>query len=188
MGTIRFKDGLYKSIQDFQRDQPVVTLKDIAIVAAINPRTLIAQVESIERKASGYQLDPNDFWGLSLNGRPFIRVPNDKLGKSLPTFAGLSVIGKICYFSYDEVSVEEIELKVYNPETGRPFRKGTIDSEKRVTIHRMINFYTGEIAPLDQETLLGWIGRDEKVLRQVRRIQDNDTEQLIRAIMMYNDN
>ncbi len=181
-----FEDGLYLSFEQFQSNQPAYSLQEVEIIYTVNPQTLLAQVASL-RLRSQQTIDFNQIWGICIKGRPFIQIDRREVGKELASFAGLSIIGRLCFFSYQKPIVVPVEIKAYNPLTGQPFRSGTINRENILNNPLLLDFQSGEMQPFSKSNLLKWVNKDPQVARLVRSLEETDGETLLRALVAFND-
>lgn len=183
----KFEDGLYFSLSDFQRNRPAVPWSKVQATLASNPKTFLIQVERLYADSLGI-IDPVSLWGLCLKGIPYIRLPEGAADKELPTFAGMQVRGRICYFEYARDTVYLREMAAYNPLTRRPFRRGRVPVEETLLFRCMLDFETGEVAPFDLPHFLGWIREDERLYRTFSEMDPADAEgKLFKGLLIYLD-
>ncbi len=184
--SFQFVDGLYLSFEDFKNNQPAFTPDAYEMVHVVNPQTLLAQVASLSL-ASEQEFEMDQLWGICIEGRPYIQVNRNEVGKDLASFAGLKVIGRLCFYSYQKPSKVPVEIKAYNPLTGRPFRSGTIDKMELQNYYIMLDFLNGEKKIFNKTNLLNWVQEDERISRLVQSVDGQDGETLLRALIAYND-
>lgn len=184
--SFQFEDGLYLTFEDFKKNKPAFTPEDYELVHVVNPQTLLAQVASLSL-ASEQAFDLSQLWGICINGRPFIQVDREEVGKDLASFAGFKVIGRICFYSYQKPVSVPVEIKAYNPLTGKPFRSGTINKTEFKDHFFMFDFLNGTSRIFSKANLLDWVQEDKRIRRLVRSLDPQDGETLLRALMSYND-
>lgn len=186
--NFKFEDGVYLTAGDWQQNRPAFTWEELDASLATNPQTFITQVESIRVRDSGASISPDSIWGISLGGIPYIRLDREASGTKATAFAGLRVRGKICYFSYPQDVTRQVQIKAYNPVTGRPFRSGVVDRTETVLREWMLDFRTGEVAEFNVENFQGWIADDPQLQRTVRELSPEEVEEkLFRCLLIYVD-
>ncbi len=184
--SFRFDDGIYLNYEQFKNNRPAYSMEDISMVYVVNPQTLLAQVASVTLP-SEEKLDLSKLWGVCIKGRPFIQVNKERVGKSLASFAGFSVLGQLCFFTFDVPVEVPVEIKAYNPLTGKPFRSGTISKTEVRQAQLMMDFQSGEILPFSKNNLLKWVDNDSRISNLVRSLEPDDGDTLLRALIAYND-
>jgi hypothetical protein len=184
--NFKFKDGIYLTLQDFQKNQPNYTWSEVVANLATSDEGFIAQVEQIRTKEQS--LDLQQVWGICIGGLPYIRLPEGEVTDAATIFAGLRVRGKICYFSY-KIDITEMQMvKAYNPLTGRPFRQGKVPVEKRVEVQLMLDFQTGKVTDFTKENFMNWIENDQQLWATVKDLSPEETqEKLFKCLLIYID-
>jgi hypothetical protein len=184
--SFQFEDGLYLSFEDFKNNQPAYSPDQYEMVHVVNPQTLLAQVASLSL-ASEQAFELSSLWGICIDGRPYIQIDREEVGKDLASFAGMKVVGRFCFYSYQKPIRVPVEIKAYNPLTGRPFRSGTVDKTEFKDHYRMLDFLDGTIRVFSKANLLDWVQEDNRISRLVRSLDPQDGETLLRALIAYND-
>jgi len=189
--NFRFEDGLYRTFAALRDNRPDYPWKAVDLVFHRNPESLLARMESIKLKSSGQSLNPREFWGFVYEGVPFIRLDSTGMEARTTIFAGFKVRGRLCYYEYQSRVVERVEVKAYNPLTGRPFRQATVSTPQTVTRKRMLDFRSGEIIPFTKANLLARIrGADPRMEGLVEDIDirgEKAEQKLYEAFKIYLD-
>ena len=183
--NFQFEDGIYKSVESFQNNQPDYTWEEVEITMHLNDESLIATINKlmILEDSSEYSLEK--LWGISFEGLPYVTFDNDQA--DFIQLAGLRQVGKICYFSYWKTETEMVPIKAYNPVTGRPFRQGNVAKEKEVLKEWILNFTTGEIAPFNVGYFWNWAEGDTLIQEQILRLPSQGAmDQLFKYLKLYN--
>ncbi|MEL7021724.1 MAG: hypothetical protein AAGK47_08950 [Bacteroidota bacterium] len=188
--NFKFKDGLYLSLESFQRNKPDLDWGEVRAQVFSNPQTFLTQVASIEVKDTNIHrpLSITALWGISLDGIPYIQLPPASTDSDLPTFAGLRVRGKLCYFEYEKTERKDVLIQAYNPLNGRPFRQGYVERDVLVAYAKILNFGTGEIVSFAQDKLLEQIEDDSKLHNTVAQLSEEEVaEKLFKCLLIYDD-
>ncbi len=184
----KFKDGVYFDLSSLKANQPAFVEDSLISVLAINPTTYLAQVEMIKQK-SGKLVDLEMVRIICDEGRPFIQIDKEKVGKTVPSFAGFYLKGRLNYFFYEEVFYEEVDIKAYNPTNGRPFRQATVNRKQTRFVHQVLDLEKGEIWPLSKRNLEIAIQKDNKLYKVLRGMSgDIDLKTLLNVIKRFNQN
>lgn len=182
-----FKDGIYQTLESFQRDQPQYSMVNVEFSAVVNEEKKVVQVEWIKLK-SGDTLTMDSIWGLCWSGRPFIRIPSDSTRRKLAIFAELKLVGNISLFSYETEVDRWVEIKAYFPQTNIPFRQGKVKNVDKVVREKMLRLETGEIAPLSKENLTQWVKDRPEFPRAIAELTPEKTAEFLpRLIKAYNE-
>ncbi|MCI4648769.1 hypothetical protein [Phaeodactylibacter sp.] len=186
--AFRFQDGVYLSIEALRNNQPDYRWKDLSAKLAANAESYRAQAEYIRSK-DGVELPRARIWGMVLDGLPYILLPNEAVkDTSVLHFAGLRVRGRICYYEFEREVERLVEIKAYNPLTGRPFRRGNISKREIINEARILHLLTEQHGPLDQPTLISMIGDDTKMYRTVDELPATaSTDMLYKCVLIYDD-
>lgn len=186
--NFQFTDGIYLSLEEFQANQPSFLMEDLAIHSFTNPQTYLTQIDSVFHLSAKKEIDASSIWAISMDGVPFVKIPENEVHKSLPTFAALKLRGKICYFTYPDYRIKKVPVAAYNPLTGRPFLKGEVERDERIDVEKIMHFETGEVLDFTVDNLLKWIQEDRHL---VETIEDTDRaeveEKLFRLLLIYVD-
>ncbi|WP_421947706.1 hypothetical protein [Phaeodactylibacter xiamenensis] len=185
--AFRFQDGAYLTLEALRNNQPDYLWSDLNAKLAANAESYRAQAEYIRSK-DGMEL-PEELWGIVLDGLPYIKLPNEIMkDTAVLHFAGLRVRGRICYYEFEREEERLVEIKAYNPLTGRPFRRGNISKREIINEARILHLLSGQHGPLDQPTLIGMIGDDTKMYRTVDELPETaSTDMLYKCVLIYDD-
>ncbi|MBP9078541.1 MAG: hypothetical protein KBG02_16850 [Haliscomenobacter sp.] len=185
---VRFKDGVYLTLQQLQTNQPGYSWKQLRGNWFRNPESgVVTVVELIA--AENAALSPESLWGVCVDGKPAVRIDADSINRSSVVFYPLTITGAISYFSYEGILRDTVEMAAFNPESGLPFRKGKVQRSRQEPRERLLLWQTGEILPFTRENLLRWTDNDPEIRRAISVLQEgepNFREQLLRAIVVYN--
>lgn len=182
-----FRDGLYRTFSDFQQNHPVWKWEEIAATLTVNAQTSIAQVETLRLRNNNSSL-LDSIWGFAYEGQPFIRIPMDSTRRAVAIFAGFTIKGAICLYSYERQVTDTLEMKAYNPLTGKPFRRGTIKRSSRILQEKIMRFADGLTRPFTREEVLAWVERDAELRRAIPLIEGDELgEKLRRALVVFNE-
>ncbi|MCB0571276.1 MAG: hypothetical protein KDC66_16000 [Phaeodactylibacter sp.] len=183
----RFQDGVYLSFDELRRNEPALSWNEVDAQLVSNMQAFSAQAAYIRRKGGG-ALPADSIWGFSLNGLPFVRLPDTVSVAGAMAFAGLRVRGRICYFTYEAEETQMVEIAAYNPLTGKPFRKGVVPREKAVTKEYIMHFENGAVLPFGREAFQAWIEDDPQLWRTVVELPEAEAaEKLYKCLLIYDD-
>lgn len=185
-----FQDGVYLSYDSFRSDQPDWPLSNLEGRMVTNEETGLTKSDylAVKRDTGAMPLALDDLWGICLDGKPYIRLEREAEEATFATFALLRVRGAICYFNFEAEEKRYVEVKAYNPLTGRPFRSARLPKLESVTRHKILHFPSGRTADLSRAALLDWIADDAPLTRTVAELPDTDIfDKLYRSVLVYND-
>ena len=186
--NFRFNDGVYMSFKEFQADRPAYTFEDVEMRWHTNPQNFLTQVESISDKKNGAEIPMENIWGMCMDGIPFVHLPDGEIKRQLPAFAALKLRGKICYYTYPDWRMKTIPILAYNPLTGYPYMRGTVEREERLTFEKILHFETGEIKDFTVDNFLSWINDDEDLMKTINGLPPNEQkEKLFKCLLIYVD-
>lgn len=188
--NFKFSDGIYLSFDAFQRNQPDLKWEQVRAQVFSNPQTFLTQIEAIQLKDSTQykSLTINDIYGVSLDGIPYLQLRAGATNSQLPTFAGLQVRGKLCYFEYEKTEETDVKIQAYNPLNGKPFRTGFVKRTIPVLYPKILNFNTGVIVPFDRENLLAQIEEDRQLSKTIEQLTAQEVEEkLFKCLLIYDD-
>lgn len=184
----RFADGIYADFNAFRNNLPSYQWQDLQGQVVTNGTTLVTKIESLQWRATQKELDPGNFWGLCIEGIPYIRVDLEEQPEGFTTFAGLSIRGKICYFNYSADTTRKVEVVAYNPLNGLPFRRGTIEKKETGRMEKMLDFDTGKTADFNVANFLLWIEDDRQLWQTIHDLPPREAnEKLLKSLLIYND-
>ena len=174
-----FADGIYLSARSWQQNQPDRALPD-DWNPIINPRTGMLRLRA--------RVAVDSVWGIAYAGVPYVRLAADSIQSPLPTFAGLKVRGKICYYSYETTRTDSIPFAVYNPQYGYAFRRAKVERTRPVLLERMLHFETLKTLPFNRNNLLAWTEDDREIYRTIEWIEEWELgDKLYKALLVYDD-
>ena len=186
--AFRFQDGAYLSLTSLHNNQPDYKWQDLHSKLAANAESYRAQAEYIPL-ADNSPLTSEDIWGIVLDGLPYILLPYEVTEDStVLQFSGMRVRGRICYFEYQREIERLVDIKAYNPLTGRPFRRGNISKREIINEARILHLPTGYMGELNRSNLLKMIDDDQKMYRTVEELTDESSvETLYKCVLIYDD-
>lgn len=186
--NFHFKNGIYLSFEEFQKNSPSFLMEDIYLHAFTNPQTFLTQVDSAYHLKAKKEINADEIWAICSDGVPFVKVPKNEVNKSLPTFAALKLRGKICYFTYPDYRIKKVPVAAYNPLTGRPFLKGEVERDEKIVVEKMLHFETGEVAEFTVDNFVAWIQEDRHLIETIERTPIEEVEEkLFRLLLIYVD-
>lgn len=188
--NFQFEDGIYFSLEDFQKNQPSLTWEEVEAVVYSNPQNFMTQVQYIKdgKTEEANLLDLGKIWGLSLGGIPYIRLEKEAVDKTMTVFAGLRMRGKICYFNYEEEVTRQLEMPVYNPHNQKVFRTAIIERKQTLIHEKMLNFETGAIEDFNPQNFIRWIVDDERLVETMLDMTASELEEkLFKCLLIYVD-
>ena len=189
--NFQFTDGVYLSLESWQKNQPDYSWEAVKSNVFTNPQTFITQVAWMvieEGELAGDSIQLENIWGVCLAGIPYIQIDRKQARKDLATFAGLQVRGNICYFAFERVETKKIWMPVYNPVSGKPFREKVIEREVEYVEERLLRFETGESVRFTYRNFLAWIQDDEQLTQSVLELNNTEVqEKLFKCLLIYDD-
>ncbi len=186
--NFKFKDGVFYSFEAFQRNRPDLSWELLDADVVTNPRTLLTQVASMRLKKNRHELPADSLWGLVIDGIPYIKLSQIAAQKSLPTFAALSLRGKICYFSYETTVKVKEPMSAYNPVNGKAFMTANVEQQRSIKHEQILHFETGEVKNFDVQNLKTWIQDDKGLLETVEDLKGKEiSEKLFKCLLIYDD-
>ncbi len=182
-----FRNGLYKTFQEFKENKPSLNWNDITSDLIVMEPIHKAKIGNIKTVDEGKIIPIENIWGFCVNGIPYKKA-EEKEGKELYSFSGLQLRGRICYYEYEMTLSETVEVSAYNPVTKKPFRTGNVVKEKDVRIKILMDFETGKTDLFTTENVKDWIKSDEKLLLTLNSTEENKLQgQLFKFIQIFND-
>jgi len=192
--NFKFHDGVFLTIEDFQKNQPNYSWEEVEAGIYSNPQNFMSQIHFLRlkneegEKQKSIEIDIEKIWGICLDGIPYVRLPKSALKKETAVFAGLRLRGKICYFEYEEFVLRKIPISAYNPVNGEPFLTKEVERKVKVIHPFLLNFYTGETAIFSQKNLLKWIKDDKKLFNTVKDLTADEVQKkLFKCLLIYVD-
>ena len=186
--NFKFQDGIYSTFEAWQHNQPTLLWKDVEANVVTNPLTLLTQIEHIKDKKEGKNVDIGNMWGVVIDGIPYIQLPNVELHKSLFTFSGMVVRGKLCYFAYESEQPMKMQMSAYNPVNGRPFRTKDVELKRKQNFEKLLYFDSGAIVDFTLTEFKKAIEEDKSLLSSVEDLKPKEVrEKLFKCLLIYND-
>lgn len=185
-----FKNGLYLSFESFKNNTPDLTWEEVKYDAFSNQEKRSIQFKYLNRVDTNNKLKsiPLDtIWGFCAEGVPYIRV--DIPSRATSEFTVLRTRGRICYFTYEAYIMKEVPMIIYDPNTGRPIFKKSIQNEELVTVEKIMSFETGEVETFSLPIFKEWIIKtDEKLMTTLEDFNETQaSEKLYKSMLIFND-
>ncbi|MEY4135476.1 MAG: hypothetical protein ACOYOO_05545 [Saprospiraceae bacterium] len=185
-----WKDGIYRSVEDFRANRPWLTWKELRGKWFFNPESGITTIAELAH-ADGRPYPADSIALICLNGQTSLRIPADSTLRSSAVFAALKFPGRISYFTYEAAITDTVSFSAYNPLSGKPFRQARLPRTVREYRERIFILETGEVHTFSAESLVRSMGADPEVSRAVSLIQETEVEvlrkKLLRAIEVFNE-
>lgn len=188
--NFEFNNGVYLTINDLRQNKPNYNWQELKASAHINKEKHIVRfeylnlVDSLENVIG--DLTNTDFWGICVNGIPYIRVV-DTMRKEVQ-FVMLRTRGKICYFEYDSYQMRSVPMTIYDPKTRKPVWVQNIMNREPIEVGRMMDFSTGSVADLDVAIFKDWVKKDTQLSNTINDMNDREVAQkLYKMMLIYND-
>lgn len=185
-----WKDGLYRSTEDFRANRPLVTWKETRGKWFYNPESGITTIAEIGY-TSGTPLSTDTIALICLNGVTALRIPPDSTLRSSAVYAKLQYPGRISYFQYEAGVIDTVAIAAYNPISGKPFRQARLPRTTREFRERLYILETGNTIPFSRESLMSVMAADPEVRRAVSLLEESEDvplrDKLLRAIEVFNE-
>lgn len=186
--NFHFKDGIYFSFEDFQSNSPTYTFEEVEMLWHTNPQNYLTQMERVYFRENNVDIPSEKIWGMCMDGIPFIKLPKGTIRRQLPTFAAFKLRGKICYFTYPDWRMKKIPIAAYNPVTGYPYLRSTVEREEQVVFEKMLHFETGTIKDFTVDNFVDWIQDDESLVKTIMDLSPEEREEkLFKCLLIYVD-
>lgn len=186
--NFKFRDGVYATYADWQRNQPMLVLDSLETNLAVNPKTFFMQMEFAKHKKTHQTIKLDSIWGVVVDGIPYIRLPRNELDKAAYCFAGLILRGRLCYYNYETVKHSQVPITAYIPQTGEPYVTKKVSKEETIVREKLINYETGEIVDLSLNSFKNLIADDKELVSTVNDLKTNELkEKLFKCVLIYND-
>lgn len=186
--NFKFKDGVYATYGDWQRNKPSLVWDSLETNLAVNPKTMLMQMEFAKLKKSQKTVTLDSIWGVVVDGIPYIQLPKNELDKSAHCFAGLILRGRLCYFNYETILHSKVPITAYIPQTGAPYATKKVSKEETIVREKLINYETGEVFDLSLNTFKKLISDDKELVSTVNDLKANELkEKLFKCVLIYND-
>ena len=188
--NFKFEEGIYLTYDDFRSNRPALSLDQVELKTHTNVQNGMTKLFYLNTQVDSFSsVKADSIWGLCLKGIPYIRVRNRTKQDNYTSLASIRLRGKICYFEYEQFTVERLEMPVYNPLNGRPYQRGFVDRSQRIIKEQMMDFDSGTTADLNLDNLRRWISDDMGLLKSVMLL-NNETatsEKLFKCLLIYAD-
>jgi hypothetical protein len=186
--NFKFADGIYQNLSDWQRNKPTQKWDSVETAVAVNPTTRLMQMEFLRMKKTGFTLPKDSIWGVVVDGIPYIRLPKSDIDKPTTCFAGVTLRGKLCYFSYEVSAKQKVPITVYIPETGEPFVSKNIVNKTTQLHEKLLLFESGAVRDLTIPNLKTLIADDKELSNSLNELKPNEvTARLFQCVLIYND-
>ncbi|MBL7814670.1 MAG: hypothetical protein JNL70_06660 [Saprospiraceae bacterium] len=186
--NFKFKDGVYTTFTDWQKNKPSMALDSLETNLAVNPKTMLMQVEFARHKKTHQNVVMDSVWGIVVDGIPYIKVSKSELNKKAYCFAGLVLRGRLCYFNYEAIKQTKVPITAYIPQTGEPYVTKKVPKEEIIMREKLMTFETGEVFDLSLSTFKHLIEDDKELVATVNDLKANELkEKLFKCVLIYND-
>lgn len=190
--NFKFEDGIYLSLESFQRNQPDYKWDEVEASLVTNPQSFTTKVEYLllNQEEKQQTIDVNNVWGLCLGGIPYIQLKEQLLLDSVAThsFAGLRVRGRICYFTFQEEATRLVKISAYNPLNGKPFRTAEIPKKEIYDREQIMDFESGVVVDFNVPNFLNWIESDEDLWQTVNELNAKEADdKLFKCLLIFVD-
>ncbi len=186
--NFKFKDGVYATYADWQANKPTVVWDSLETNLAVNPKTLLMQIEFAKFKKTHQTLSLDAVWGVVVDGIPYVHLPRKELEKTAYCFAGLILRGRLCYFNYETITHSKVPITAYIPQTGEPYITKNVPKEEVVVREKLMNYETGEVFDLTLNSFKKLISDDSELVATVDDLKTHELkEKLFKCVLIYND-
>ena len=186
--NFKFKDGVYATYSDWQKNKPMLVWDSVETNLAVNPKTLFMQMEFAKHKKTRESITLDSIWGVVVDGIPYIHLPKEELNKTAYCFAGLTLRGRLCYYYYETVLHSKVPITAYIPQTGEPYVTKKVSKEQTIVREKLINYETGEIFDLNLNSFKKLISDDKELVATVNDFKANELkDKLFKCLLIYND-
>ncbi len=186
--NFKFKDGVYATYSDWQRNKPSMVWDSIETNLAVNPKTLLMQMEYAKHKKTHQSVVLDSIWGVVVDGIPYIHLPKNELEKTAYCFAGLVLRGRLCYYNYETIKHSKVPITAYIPQTGEPYVTKKVSKEETIVREKLMTYETGEVFDLSLNTFKKLISDDKELVSTVNDLKANELkDKLFKCVLIYND-
>ncbi len=186
--NFKFKDGVYATYADWQANKPSVIWDSLETNLAVNPKTLLMQMEFAKYKKTRQTVALDSIWGVVVDGIPYVHLPRNELEKTAYCFAGLILRGRLCYFNYETIAHSKVPITAYIPQTGEPYVTKNVPKEEIIVREKLMNYETGEVFDLSLNSFKKLISDDKELVATVDDLKINELkEKLFKCVLIYND-
>lgn len=181
-----FRDGIYFTHGSFRANAPDLSWEEVQAQMFTNPQNLLTQVAYIKKGPD--TLDLEQVWGFTINGAPSVRIQKEAIDKKMAAFAGLYLLGKICYFYYEREVEREVKISAYNPLTRKPFRSAPVKRKMIELSEKILHFESGDIKDFNLSNFKKWVKDDEDLMQRLESISiPVAKDELYDLLQIYND-
>ena len=186
--NMHFKDGVYRSFQSWQKNQPDLKMSDISMSYFLNPITNILEIDSIAYRKMPGHIRADSAWSIVLSGVTYISVPKKDISLPLTTFAALTTTGNFCYFQYQYKQITKVPMTAYAPQTGEPFMTKEVTTSEILWRQKVMSFETGEIFDFNVSTVKTLVADDSGLIASLNALKPGEkVNKLFKCLMIYND-
>ena len=186
--NMSFKDGVYRSFQAWQKNQPDIKMSEVTMSYFLNPISNLLEIDTIAGKKTHECINPDSVWSIVLSGVTYISVPKKEISKSLTTFAALTSTGNFCYFQYQVKESTKVPMTAYVPQTGETFMTKEITKTQLVWRQKIMAFETGDVYDFNVPTVKSLVTDDAGLTASLNALKPNETvNKLFKCLMIYND-
>lgn len=184
---LAFQNGIYRSLDEWQRNAPSIAWSSVAYDAYANEEKRTIQLRDLRTKATSAPLSLDSLWGICVDGVPYVRV--NIASRKVQEFVALRTRGRICYFNYEGYVMRDVPMTIYNPRTGEPVMRRTVQNKELHTFEKMLRFEDGVIADFDLATFKAWIqSRDALLYDTLADYTESEAgERLYKSLKIFND-
>ena len=178
----RFRDGVYFTPEALIANQPDAEWGDIAGEMVQLPDDYRVQIDSFGYKQGRY-VTP---YAISLDGLPYLFVRQDTR-RPFHEFAGLRNVGRYATLRFDTLEHTRQLMEAFNPATGRPFRRGWVERDRRREVHRIVDMTDGRRFPLEVAVVARLVAGETDLSSAVAKLAPDEEQKMIRALVLYNE-
>lgn len=173
-----FQEGFYASFSDWQANKPTSTR---AVRASENRERNVLFIDADSAFLARH-------WGVVWQGAPYIRVRSQKPGQSPFFFVKIHVLGRICYYHYDDYEEKALVMPIYDPFSGRLLASKRITNLEKKHYEWMLHAETGVHKAFSKANLTEWVKDDVRLARTLSELKPKEQEEkLFKVLLIYND-
>lgn len=186
--NMRFKDGIYRTFQTWQKNQPDIKMSELTMNFFLNPINNLLEVDTMAFRKTHEKINPDSLWCVVLSGVTYVAVPKKEISKSLSTFAALTSTGNFCYYQYQIKETVIVPMTAYAPQTGEPFMTKDVKRTQTQWRQKLIAFNSGEVYDFDVPTVKQLLADDDGLSASLNALKPTETvNKLFKCLMIYND-
>ena len=190
--STEYKDGVYKSYEDFINNEPSLPFDAFDIKWVDNPYFNKMKIKSCRSYRDGKmkKTDMREIWGFCIGGIPYIQYSitmpykirfgnqsTDVSGKS--SFSRIRILGNICHFN--------IEDQI--PKGNSRFNDSLFTDDikgRMVRVQKLIKLSTGMVYDYDEYVLSQLMKDDEQLVASYKQ-EDNREAKMFQYLTEYNE-